>query len=632
MSFFSHLGDVVSNVLNNPLPAIEDVGLISMGVDPVTAGAITGGTNAAVNNTNILTGALTGAASGYVGGAASDYLGGAGAGTTLASAGGGAASGATGALLSGQNPITGAFTGALAGSVISQIPMQNGGVTYTFDDGSSLQYAANGSIIGGTDSTGAAIPQSAITAANQAPVSQATPVSPADAQNITSMVQNLQASNTAPAEAARILQAQGYSADQVISALGPDSANAVNSAYSALATDNTNISNTVKQMQAADPTVSPAAVAKALQAQGYTAEDAIGALGSNNADLINQAFSDATAATTTAAANATAGLSNEDADNISNTVKTMQANGSSATEIAQALSQQGYTADQVIAVTGDPTAVNAAYASLNSTGVVTGVNTATGTLTQTQLNTGTNTNFNTSNNNGTNTGSTGGSTGSTGGSTGSTGGSGGGAVVPVIPNGSGTTATTATTSSGPAMQYQNGPNETSPFTNGLINPGLNPGQVQIAPAYNTTNPAQASYYWGQHPYELNANDIGTENNIPTAPATPWGLQNFQEPTGYSNTGQPIYAPASAPATKVASGPQTVEQQLDAAWQAGNYGAVQNLVNQNNITTTQANQLWGPATTQAASANGIKLIQPVLPTAMTPSAFTTPATSVAPATT
>jgi len=153
------------------------------------------------------------------------------------------------------------------------------------------------------------------------------------------------------------------------------------------------------------------------------------------------------------------------------------------------------------------------------------------------------------------------------------------------------------------------------FTNGLINPGLNPGMMQVAPAYNTTNPAQAQYYWGQHPYEMTANDIGTEDNL--APATPWGLQNMQNAIGYDAQGRPIYAPASAPATRTAAGPQTVQQQLNSAWASGDYGTVQNLVKQNNITTTQANTLWGPGTAAAAKAAGVNLIQPTGPVAAAP---------------
>jgi hypothetical protein len=153
--------------------------------------------------------------------------------------------------------------------------------------------------------------------------------------------------------------------------------------------------------------------------------------------------------------------------------------------------------------------------------------------------------------------------------------------------------------------------ETAPFTNGLINPGLNPGfalQGANQPFYATTNPVQNTYYWGAHPYMLNMGDLSSYNNVPTAPATPWGLQNYQTPT-YNAQGLPVYPAPSAPATRAATGPGTTQQQLEAAWNSGDYAAVNNLVKQNNITTTQAQTLWGVSPAQAAAV-GVNLIQPV----------------------
>ena len=63
----------------------------------------------------------------------------------------------------------------------------------------------------------------------------------------------------------------------------------------------------------------------------------------------------------------------------------------------------------------------------------------------------------------------------------------------------------------------------------LVDPGLNPGFVTAQPFYNTTSPVQAQYYWGAHPYTQTAADLPNRNNVPYAPAVPWGLQQAQAP-------------------------------------------------------------------------------------------------------
>ena len=61
-------------------------------------------------------------------------------------------------------------------------------------------------------------------------------------------------------------------------------------------------------------------------------------------------------------------------------------------------------------------------------------------------------------------------------------------------------------------------------------PGLNPGLIgTVKPFYHTTNPVQAQFYWGQHPYMATAADLANYNNIPNAPAVPWGAQHGYEP-------------------------------------------------------------------------------------------------------
>ncbi len=63
------------------------------------------------------------------------------------------------------------------------------------------------------------------------------------------------------------------------------------------------------------------------------------------------------------------------------------------------------------------------------------------------------------------------------------------------------------------------------------NPGLNPGWVQPTPFYNTTSPVQSQYYWGQHPYQPGPRfDQALYNNVPAAPAVPFGLQQMYTPT------------------------------------------------------------------------------------------------------
>jgi len=88
---------------------------------------------------------------------------------------------------------------------------------------------------------------------------------------------------------------------------------------------------------------------------------------------------------------------------------------------------------------------------------------------------------------------------------------------------------------------------------GLVNPGVNPGFLVTAvnpPRYQTTNPYQSQYYWGQHPYMQNMSDLANYNAVPAAPATPFGLQagpNFdwnQYLTQLAQTSAGPVAPAS----------------------------------------------------------------------------------------
>ena len=98
--------------------------------------------------------------------------------------------------------------------------------------------------------------------------------------------------------------------------------------------------------------------------------------------------------------------------------------------------------------------------------------------------------------------------------------------------GAGALATGALAGGGGATQTGYGPLTINyPFGTArqLVDPGLNPGFVTAQPFYNTTSPVQAQYYWGAHPYTQTAADLPNRNNVPYAPAVPWGLQQAQAP-------------------------------------------------------------------------------------------------------
>ena len=140
--------DAVSSVIHNPVGLIVDVGLLSMGVPPIWAGAAAGAANAAANHGNILQGALTGGAMAGIGGYASEFAGAQGLGSIGSAAAAGAAAGATGALLTGQgmqNVVRGALSGGVMGGAIGYFQKPNGSITYTYDDGSTLTRNADGS-------------------------------------------------------------------------------------------------------------------------------------------------------------------------------------------------------------------------------------------------------------------------------------------------------------------------------------------------------------------------------------------------------------------------------------------------------------------------------------------------------
>ena len=140
------VGDVVQAVIEDPLPAIIDIGLIAVGVPPVIAGAVGGAVGAAEHGGNILEGALVGGATGYVGGAAGEAA--LNAGWSMAGTGAamGAAQGATGAVLTGGDIEKGILGGGLIGGAIGYVTAPDGSTTITYDDGSTLRTNPNGSV------------------------------------------------------------------------------------------------------------------------------------------------------------------------------------------------------------------------------------------------------------------------------------------------------------------------------------------------------------------------------------------------------------------------------------------------------------------------------------------------------
>jgi len=59
---------------------------------------------------------------------------------------------------------------------------------------------------------------------------------------------------------------------------------------------------------------------------------------------------------------------------------------------------------------------------------------------------------------------------------------------------------------------------------------LNPGMIDTTPFYKTTNDTQSKYYWGDRPLQYGAEfNPNTWNDVPNAPKTAWGVQEFGRP-------------------------------------------------------------------------------------------------------
>ena len=589
----SQAGDIIKTVA----PIALDTLLIANGIDPVTAGAITGSASAAANGGNlgdILKGGVVGGVSGVAGGAASDAVG-AGAPITSGVAGG-AAAGATGAALTGQDIVTGAATGGIVG--------------------------------GGAGALGLGdIAQNAVD-------------TNADTADINNALKTFNAANpgASPTAQADFLindpDLAGFNAKQISTALG--TSNPISQAAAVIEQSYALNGQEVVAGQQSSAPVAP--VAPTAPAQPTWVQDL--------ADAYNSA------------------QTTHDWTTVDNIIKS---NGLTADQIAQTYN---ITNPSTLSNIQDIVANGAGSDTVNVTGSNTGTFSTSPAETPVTL-TGTNLNPITV----TAPGDTGVNAPPTPPITGPvippvtvTGQTGTnltepetppitGPVIPPVtvtaPKDTGLTVpptppvvpptVTPVTPEVPSVPITPPvvvppatptPTPTTPIPptsstasvppiqmSGLVNPGLNPGWLVNGANqnfYNTNNPVQNTYYWGAHPYMMNPGDMSSYNNVPGAPATPFGLQNLQHPIGYDAQGKPIYPTASAPATQAAKGPGTLQQQLGAAWSAGNYGQVNNLVQQNQVTTNQAKSIWGfqPSDFAFAAAHGVNLIQPVAPSSTT----------------
>lgn len=92
---------------------------------------------------------------------------------------------------------------------------------------------------------------------------------------------------------------------------------------------------------------------------------------------------------------------------------------------------------------------------------------------------------------------------------------------------------------------------TPPQTNGV---GLNPGLIETTPFYNTTNDAQARYYYGDHGFQTGPAFDAASYNAVAAPDTPFGIQGVARPLNaadYENIilGKPFTPEQFTPATR-----------------------------------------------------------------------------------
>lgn len=144
-------------------------------------------------------------------------------------------------------------------------------------------------------------------------------------------------------------------------------------------------------------------------------------------------------------------------------------------------------------------------------------------------------------------------------------------------------------------------------TNGV---GLNPGLIETTPFYNTTNDAQARYYYGDHGFQTGPAFDAASYNAVAAPDTPFGNQGVAKPLSaadYENIilGRPFTPEQFTPATRrQAYNPallQTPVGQSGSAQPVSGPVAPSTTYTMNPAEIQQISSVLGPAMAQALAA-------------------------------
>jgi len=144
-------------------------------------------------------------------------------------------------------------------------------------------------------------------------------------------------------------------------------------------------------------------------------------------------------------------------------------------------------------------------------------------------------------------------------------------------------------------------------TNGV---GLNPGLIETTPFYNTTNDAQARYYYGDHGFQTGPAFDAASYNAVAAPDTPFGIQGVAKPLSaadYENIilGRPFTPEQFTPATRrQAYNPallQTPVGQSGSAQPVSGPVAPSTTYTMNPAEIQQISSVLGPAMAQALAA-------------------------------
>ena len=100
-------------------------------------------------------------------------------------------------------------------------------------------------------------------------------------------------------------------------------------------------------------------------------------------------------------------------------------------------------------------------------------------------------------------------------------------------------------------------------TTKLAQGGLGPGWISSQPMYQSSDPTQAQFYWGEHPYMAKPEDLVNYNKVPGAPETPWSVRQSSQPAFdvnafIRNTINPEWQAASAGAAPGLYRPQSTQ--------------------------------------------------------------------------